>query len=257
MSRLTNAARRVAIGVTAVCAVLSLSRPAEAEELFVVSAHPDVASRVLRIDGDGFGKGLSVWLDGRDLKVLSVTAHEVLATLPSLAPGSYRLVVRRWRNDVARFIVTIGGAALSGTAGVIGPAGPQGPKGPQGLQGLQGPQGLQGQQGSKGDQGPQGLQGSKGDQGPAGPAGPGASGLTVVASNKEVLGRVIGVTKASGSDPVIVARQDNGVWLAIPVDSQTIQVFSYPVLYLSQTCDGQAYAVVESNPVPLFRLLSA
>ena len=100
------------------------SRPAAADSLSVVSAHPNTAAGVLVIDGSGFKPGLHVSVNGVELKVLSVNAHEIRVALPPLAPGSYRMVVRQWRDDVARFIVAIGGG--SGYAG------------PQGLQGLQG-----------------------------------------------------------------------------------------------------------------------
>jgi hypothetical protein len=226
----------VSAGALALFSVVLLSHAAEAQPAFIYSARSDAG--VLIVEGDGFGPGLSVVLDGFSMRVLSMTSHQIRATLPAVDPGSYRLVLRRWRVDVARFIVTIGAAGAQGPAG---PAGPAGPTGPQGLPGLQGPPGPQGQQGPQGD-------------GSVTPSNV-VPGLRVVASNGQAVGSVVGVTKFSGTDPTVVARQDNGVWLALMVDSSNIQGFALPPMFLTPTCDGPAYALAESSPAPLFRLL--
>ena len=224
---------RIAFALTLLCGIFSLSQPAHAEELLITSAHPDVASGVLVIDGTGFRSGLYIGLESDELKVLSVNTHEVKATLPaSLKSGSYRLVIRQWRDDYARFIVTIGGGGATGSAGPQGPAGSGGATGPMG---------------------PQGPQGAQGAQGPAG-ATTTIPGLSVVGSNGVTLGPVVGVTKFSGTEPVMVARQDGGVWLSIGVDTTGVIVGSFPVFYDGAGCTGDAYAYFESNPAPLFRM---
>ena len=186
-----------------------------------------------------------------DLKVISVSDTEIRAALPSLAPGTYRLAIRqsRNRNEVARFVVTLGGGGTTSQPGPQGPAGPMGPMGPVGPAGPRGLQGLQGLQGI------QGLKGDKGDTGAAGPAGPAGGGLTVVSANGLTLGSVVGVSKINGSDPTIVARKEGTVWLAIPVDKSGVVPMNYPVFFDAPGCGGIAYAVVDGPTTPLFRLL--
>ena len=233
MSSLTTH-RRLVCAVVALCTALALSPRVKADALAITSAHPDLASGVLVIDGTGFRSGLYVGLENYDLHVVSVNTHQVKAMLPaSLKSGSYRLVVRQWRDDYARFIVTIGSGS-----GATGPAGPQGPAGASG---------------AVGPTGPQGPQGAQGAQGPAG-ATTLIPGLSVVASNGVTLGPVVGVTKFSGSDPVLVARQDHGVWLSIGVDTTGVIVGAFPIFYTDAACMGDAYAYFESNPAPLFRM---
>jgi hypothetical protein len=86
--------------------------------------------------------------------------------------------------------------------------------------------------------------------------GPQGSGLNVVAANGEILGMVVSVTRfSSGPEPVIVARKDRDVWLAIGLDANGVAVASYPIFYDTPDCTGAAYAYVEASPVPLFRAL--
>ena len=223
---------------------MGTSVPAAADFLAIKAAKPN--GGMLVIEGHGFRKDVDVSVNEVDLKVLSVNASEIRAALPSLAPGTYRIAIRQWHNEVARFYVTIGGGGAStsqghaSTAGPMGPMGPAGPAGPRGLQGLPGP---------KGD---------KGDTGPAGPAGTGAGAPVVVAANGQVLGSVAGVTKFSQYDPATAVRNDNGVWVAIQVDSQNILSGAYPILYKDGACGGSAYAMTENasdRPVPLFRAM--
>jgi hypothetical protein len=102
----------------------------------------------------------------------------------------------------------------------MGPAGPAGPQGPQGLQGL-----------------------------------PGATGgLSVVAANGAALGQVISF--ASGA-PTFVAMQDQGVWLAAPINPDGLVPMSFYALYLDATCTGPAYVPLDTNPAPLLRLLQS
>ena len=238
--------RAVLMSLTAI--VVLFARPVAAESLSIESAHPITAWGLLVINGSGFKPGTNVSVNDVELKVLSIKANEILAALPPLAPGSYRLAVRHWRDDAARFIVTIGEA---GQPGPQGPAGPAGTSGPAGAMGPAGPQGLQGLQGL---QGPKGDKGDRGDPGPAGAGG----GLTVVSAAGQPLGTVVGVTKFNGSDPATVVRRDNGVWVAIQVDSVNLMFQAFPIFYLDAACTSQPYAMTEndpSSPVPLFRSL--
>jgi hypothetical protein len=234
------------------------------------------------------------------LTVVSVSPNEIRATLPPLAPGTYRLSIRQSRDQAAGFFLTIGTAGPQGPQGLPGPAGPQGPQGfpgpvgPQGLQGLTGlvgPQGAAGLQGLTGPAGPQGLQGLTGPAGPAGPVGPQglagpagpagavgpqgatgpaglqgpqgltgvqglkgdtgpagpAGGLSVFSAAGQPLGPVIGLTKFTGDDPAYVVRNDNGVWVAIALDSTNILSGAFPIFYLDTACQTQPYAMAENS----------
>ena len=239
MNRLGRAA--MVLSAVFVLALMSPPRLAEADQMVVNSAHENAGSGQLVINGTGFKPGVRVWLNGTELNVVSVRSREIRATMPdpALEPGSYRLTINHRKNHAAWFIVTVGGA---GGAGPRGPAGLAGAMGPPGPQGLRGPAGAQGETGPAG---PQGI---------PGPAGSGG-GLTVMAANA-TLGTIVGVTKSSLSDPTIVTRQDgNGVWLAIPIDSQGVVSTSFPALYADGACATQPYVLMDSNPVPLFRLL--
>ena len=164
--------RAIKLSFISAMTVMATSVPATADWLAIKAAKPN--GGVLLIEGHGFKKDVDVSVNEVDLKVLSVNASEIRAALPSLAPGTYRLAIRQWRNEVARFYVTIGGGGTTTTQGPQGPAGPMGPMGPAGPAGARGLQGLQG------------LQGVKGDQGPAGPAGTGAGAPVVVAASGQV-----------------------------------------------------------------------
>ena len=220
---------------TVLLAVFLLAPRADAEQLLITSVHPDAAAGVLVIDGTGFRSGLYVGLEDADLKVLSVSGHEIKAKLPALKPGSYRLVLRRWRDDYARFIVTLGG---TGVAGSTGPQGPSGTAGATGSTGMMGP---------------------TGPQGPQGPAGAttsvGMPGLTVMAFNGTAFGTVVSVTKFTGTDPVMVARRESGTWLSIAIDANGVVPGSFPIFFTGDGCSGDAYAMFESSPVPLFRMV--
>lgn len=238
--RSNGIARSITMSLSALAAVVLLASPAAADWLAIKAAHPNPG--VLVIDGHGFRKDLGVSVNDIDLKVLSITPTEIRAALPPLAPGTYRLAIRQWRNEVARFVVTIGGGTQA-PQGPMGPAGPVGPMGPRGATGSIGPQGPQGSQGPKGD---------KGDQGPAGPAG---GGLTVVSANGLTVGTLVGVSKINAGDPAIVARKVDTFWLAIPVDQTGVVAMSYPVFFDAPNCGGGSFAVVDGSSVPLFRLL--
>jgi trimeric autotransporter adhesin len=74
-----------------------------------------------------------VYLDGELLTLLSSSSTQIVATMPALPAGSFRLVVGTGVFDVTNGAV--------GPAGATGPAGPQGPTGAKGPAGPIGPQG--------------------------------------------------------------------------------------------------------------------
>jgi len=227
---LSHTALRRSIGVAiALCSMLALSARVRAQELAITSVHPDTSRGVLVIDGAGFRNGLYVGIEDYDLKVLSLSARQVTTTLPALRSGNYRLVIRHWRES-ARFIVTIG---------AVGPAG------------LQGPAGTSGATGPRGPQGPQGIPGPQGSAGPMTTMG--IAGLSVIAANNAVVGTVVGVTKLFGSDPLTVARQENGIWLALSLGGDGVVGGSFPIFYTGPECSGTAYAMFEAVPAPLIR----
>ncbi len=141
--RFNGFARAITMSLSTFAAVVVLASPVAADWLAIKAAHPN--GGVLVIDGHGFRKDVDVSVNEVDLKVLSVTATEIRAALPSLTPGTYRLAIRQWRNEVARFYVTVGGGG-----GSQGPQGPQGPAGPVGPMGPTGPAGAVGARGSHG-----------------------------------------------------------------------------------------------------------
>ncbi len=220
---------------------IAFANAASADDLSVQSARRDASTGQLVIDGRWFGPGVRVTLNGADLKIVSLHPRELRVVLPKLDPGSYRLSVR-YRRDEAWFTLAIlaTGGATGGTTGPAGPAGPIGPAGQAGPQGLQGVPG------------PAGPQGAKGETGPAGSAG---GGLVVVADNGSPLGTLAGVSKAGGSDPAIVVRQENGIWIAIPVDTDGIAPMFFSAFYKDAFCQTLPYVPLEASPVPLFRLL--
>jgi len=87
-----------------------------------------------------------VYLDGEQLTLVSSSSTQIVATMPALPAGSFRLLVGAGVFDVTNGAVGPGGA--QGPAGATGPAGPQGPTGPTGATGPAGPIGPQGPAGT-------------------------------------------------------------------------------------------------------------
>jgi hypothetical protein len=242
--------RSITLSFISAITLMATSVPVSADWLAIKAAKPSAGALV--IEGHGFRRDIGVTVNEIELKVLSISPTEIKAALPPLAPGTYRLAVRQGRGEVSRFVVSVGGG---GDARTTGPQGPQGPAGPAGAMGPRGPQGLQGLLGLPGLKGDKG---DKGDQGPAGPAGTGAGAPVVVAASGQVLGSVVGVTKFSQFDPATVVRNENGIWVAIQVDSQSILSGTFGILYIDSACGGQAYAKTENDNgrgVPLFRMV--
>jgi IPT/TIG domain len=71
-----------------------------------------------------------VYLDGELLTLVSSSSTQIVATMPVLPAGSFRLVVGSEVFDVTNGAV--GPAGPAGATGATGPAGPAGPQGPSG-----------------------------------------------------------------------------------------------------------------------------
>jgi len=118
-----------------------------------------------------------------ELQCLFTYQKAILAVLPGIAAGNYRLnvIIRdipkapkdkpdSVKKDIASFDLTIGAIGPQGEQGI------QGLKGDRGDPGPQGPQGLKGDPGAAGPEGPQGPNGDPGAAGPEGPQGPKGQG---------------------------------------------------------------------------------
>jgi hypothetical protein len=190
--------RRVIRGAAVVAFIVattqSLGAQGNPHQPAIDSAIVSADQTMVFVRGMNFGKTPTVTLNGLTLTGVQVdsTGQQLVASMPSLQPGTYKLQVIN-KNWLADLDVTITGAepegysGSQGPAGPAGPAGPTGPEGPQGPQGPQGPAGPEGAAGATGPAGPQGpvgpagaigAQGLPGPQGPIGPAGAtGAQGL--------------------------------------------------------------------------------
>jgi len=74
-----------------------------------------------------------VYLDGELLTLVSSSSTKIVATMPALPAGSFRLVVGAGVFDVTNGAVgPAGPAGATGATGAKGPAGPAGPQGPSG-----------------------------------------------------------------------------------------------------------------------------
>lgn len=157
---------------------------AMSQSLRIQEAFADFDENLLYIVGESFGSAPTAHI-GETAEPLQIVRHDgglLIANLPDLPPGSYRLHVSRGTQEAERdsFDLTLGNAGPEGPQGpqgepgpqgTVGPLGPQGDTGPQGPQGIQGPVGPQGQQGEPGPQGPAGPQGPQGETGATGVSG--------------------------------------------------------------------------------------
>jgi hypothetical protein len=144
--------------------VVVASRIAYSQTTPVVrSAIVDYATQQITIAGSSLlptSGAPVVHLDGELLTLVSYTSTQIVADMPTLPAGSFRL--------------TVGAGVFDVTKGAVGPAGPQGvtgSPGPQGPAGPQGPTGATGPAGATGAVGPMGATGATGPTGPQGPAG--------------------------------------------------------------------------------------
>jgi len=138
----------------------------------------DLNAQQLNIVGRDLNRS-GVSFAGVRLKIISNSSTNIVATLPSVPPGSYQLVVA---NNRGRSIFEVavegaaGGAGATGPTGATGAAGASGPAGPTGIAGATGPAGATGVAGATGPGGPTGVAGATGPAGPTGLAG--ATGAT-------------------------------------------------------------------------------
>jgi hypothetical protein len=259
--------------------------PAAADVATISSVRHDAAGKKLLIRGSGFERGAQVVIETTFLKVIALGRSEIIAELPDLVPGNYRLYVVQRRGPVARFIATIsapgGGPGVPGPPGPAGPMGPMGPAGPQGVAGPSGPAGpagamgpagpagpmgpmgatgpagptgpagVAGPAGPMGPTGPQGPQGAQGEQGPQGPAG--SAGLPVVSATGNPFAMLLSFEPGGTSR---VALQRGGVWLHASMGYEgTLYTMSTSALFLTPDCSGQGYLPLDTNPAPLLRSL--
>jgi hypothetical protein len=152
--------------------LMSLAASAANQPVVVDSALINYSNNQITLTGSGFEPVTKVptfSFNGASIAVVSATGTKVVATLPSVAAGTYEAILTNSEGLSSTFYVTYG---------ATGPQGPQGAQGPQGLTGVQGVQGPQGATGSQGATGPQGA------VGPAGPTGAqGAAGVASVYYN--------------------------------------------------------------------------
>jgi hypothetical protein len=120
------------------------------KQMVINAATVSADGSTLFVDGANLGSAPLVTLGGTPLGGVQVdsTGHQLVALMPAVGPGSYRLVIQDGHFPfTAALDLTVG---ASGPAGPAGAQGPIGPPGPQGDPGLQGPQGEPGPSGSGG-----------------------------------------------------------------------------------------------------------
>jgi len=185
-ARISARAKAAILGVLILSLPAMLSAQASKPVIHSTTVDYDVTPNLLTITGANLvaqNTAPTVTLDAKPIGVVSFSSSTIVANLPEIAPGTYRLVVNAKSGSDQQDVTlgSIGPAGPAGPAGPIGPMGPigligpQGPAGPQGVKGetgAVGPQGPEGQMGPQGQIGPTGAQGPAGVQGPQGPAGP-------------------------------------------------------------------------------------
>jgi collagen triple helix repeat protein len=150
------------------------------DKTVVLTATVSADQTTLFITGANFGTRPLVMLGSFVLGGVQVSAagNQIVALMPALDPGTYRLCVMRGSGTdrTAMLDVTVGTTGPKGQTGAKGETGAKGDTGPEG------PIGPKGDTGEKGEIGPQGLRGEIGPQGPEGPQGPqgpsGSIGIT-------------------------------------------------------------------------------
>lgn len=109
------------------------------KHVVINAATVSVDGSTLFVDGVNLGAEPLVTLGGMPLGGVQVdaTGRQLVAVMPDLTPGTYRLAIRN-RHFGAALDLTVG---MLGPAGPMGPIGPSGPAGPQGDPGPPGPAG--------------------------------------------------------------------------------------------------------------------
>jgi hypothetical protein len=248
---------------------------AAAGALQLRNARLDVASGNLTVEGTFSAVTPAATLNGTPVAVIAKTDSSVTLAAPSLAAGTYRLVVTDAGGTQLEdsFEWTLGAVGPqgergeTGATGATGPTGPIGPPGPAGATGAQGPEGAAGAPGPQGPTGltgpvgpagPQGTQGETGLQGPIGvtgapgPAGPqgdpgppGAGGMRVVHSRGEDVGPLYFFAANDGRLLLDVA----GTTVAVSIEPTGVidDAASVELYYKTSDCSGQAYLAAYQN----------
>src|SRR3954451_23425991 len=165
----------------AIAIVLAMNIPAVAQVKNNSPRQPEVSAAavsadqsMLFVDGANF-QGASATLAGMPLGGIQVdaTGQHLLAVMPALSPGSYRLVITNGSKTCEfALAVTSNAPAASTASGATGPTGPTGPTGATGATGPTGPKGPTGPMGPTGAVGPAGPTGLTGATGADGAQGP-------------------------------------------------------------------------------------
>jgi hypothetical protein len=154
---LTVAGCILAAGVLVNAESKNSKQPEPPKRLVINAATVSVDGSTLFVDGVNLGAEPFVTLGGMPLGGVQVdaTGRQLVAVMPDLTPGTYRLVIRhRHFPLVAALDLAVGTSGPAGPAGVMGPIGPTGPMGPAGPQGEQGPPGPAGDAGGGSGSGP-------------------------------------------------------------------------------------------------------
>lgn len=123
---------------------LAICPPTLTHAITVDSAVPNYTNNQLTIVGTAFGTAPTVKLDAQPLTLVSYTATQIVADLPtSIGSGSFLLTVTSGKSSTSfdLSLGVVGPQGIQGPPGPLGPPGPIGPQGPQGTQGAPGPQG--------------------------------------------------------------------------------------------------------------------
>ncbi len=219
MIRLTWKALTVAGCILAAGALVNAEsqnskQSAPPQRLVINAATVSVDGSTLFVDGVNLGTEPFVTLGGMPLGGVQVdaTGRQLVAVMPDLTPGTYRLVIRHRHFPLV--------AALDLAVGASGPAGPEGPVGPMGPTGPEGPQGEQGPAGPAGDAG-----GGSGGSGPTYFAG------SVLSSGVVKFGGGFTVVRMSaGKYHITIPRTSTGFFLTVlasPMIAGTATVANY------------------------------
>jgi hypothetical protein len=224
----------------AACVVLFVGYAMTATAAVIESVVSNTSGTQFIITGSAFCTSPTVTIDGITLTLLSHSSTQLIVSQPTLAPGTYYLVVKCGTAKTP-FDVTVGAVGLKGDKGDTGS------QGPQGLQGVQGPQGIQG---SQGIQGPPGIS------------------AAVYDSNGSRLGLIVGTHL--GSDPwdrylttFFVASQDpTGLWIVMEMTQDGFVItsgYQSSIYYTDTSCSSTPYLAVGTNStalIPLARRLN-
>ena len=219
----------------------------------ITAASVSADQTTLFVEGAGLGETPSVTLAGIPLGGVQVSPDgcRLIAVMPSLPPGSYRLVVTTRSNVSAAFDMTIGAVGPEGPAGAPGADGADGAAGAEGPQGPAGDPGPPGAAGATGPEGPAGEQGPEGPMGPAGPPGaegpPGPSGTALAYWAGWVRGTAVvrfgtGFSVArfgvAGSYRITIPATATGRFIATTASASSSDTYAVVAAYNKSALDG-------------------